>query len=188
MLNIILIGDSIRRGYEPVVREMLAGQAEVWGPGENGGDSRNVLAHLDEWAVSHEADVIHLNCGLHDLKAFPDGNFQVPIEEYTENLRKIIDRLTSETEAKLIWATSTPIVDSRCQAREGCDFKRFEADVERYNTAALEIVNPAGLTVNDLHGVIEKGGVETCVSADGVHMTEEGYRLLAIGVAAAAMV
>ena len=46
---IVLIGDSIRMGYQDHVASELAGRAEVWVPEENGGDSRNVLAHLDQW-------------------------------------------------------------------------------------------------------------------------------------------
>jgi len=64
----ILIGDSIRMGYEGFVRDALAGTADVWAPEENGGTSRNVLAHLDEWVLSRnkefdrlEADVIAYN-------------------------------------------------------------------------------------------------------------------------------
>ena len=183
MRKVVLIGDSIRMGYEPLVREMLSGRAEVWGPEENGGDSRNVLAHLDEWVVSREVDVIHLNCGLHDLKVLPDGSHQVGIDEYAENLRKIIDRLTSETGARLIWATLTPVLEERHQARKGCEFKRFTEDVETYNRRALQIVNEVGLRVNDLHDVVEKAGIESCVGPDGVHMTEKGYRILSRTVA-----
>jgi len=183
MLKVILIGDSIRMGYEPLVREKLAGRAEVWGPEENGGDSTNVLAHLDEWALDRAADVIHFNCGLHDLKVLPDGAHQVALEEYARNLKEIVERLTSETDARLIWATSTPVVDDRHQARKGCDFQRFAKDVETYNRQALQIVNAAGIRVNDLHGVVERAGIESCVGPDGVHMTAKGYRILAETVA-----
>jgi isoamyl acetate esterase len=68
MKTVILIGDSIRLGYQDVVRQKLAGTAEVWGPAENGGGSRNVLRHLDSWALEKTPAVAHLNCGLHDVK------------------------------------------------------------------------------------------------------------------------
>ncbi|HEY66459.1 MAG TPA: hypothetical protein G4O02_18060 [Caldilineae bacterium] len=45
-ISVVLIGDSIRMGYEPFVWEMLQGVADVWGPEENGGTSQNVLDHL----------------------------------------------------------------------------------------------------------------------------------------------
>ena len=187
MLKIILIGDSIRMGYEPVLREMLEGKAEVWGPEENGGDSRKVLANLGAWAVGRAVDVIHFNCGLHDLKVLPDDTPQVPIEEYARNLQKIVLTLKEDTAAELIWATITPVHDERHQSRKHCDFKRFETDVERYNRAALEVINSAGLRVNDLHGVIERCGIATCLSPDGVHMTGDANRMLAEAVATAVL-
>ena len=48
MKRIVLIGDSIRMGYQEKVHEQLADWADVWAPEENGGDSEKVLAHLDE--------------------------------------------------------------------------------------------------------------------------------------------
>jgi hypothetical protein len=59
--NVVLIGDSIRLGYGPQVNNRLAGKAVVVSPPENGGDSANVLAHLDEWVVRQKPDVVHLN-------------------------------------------------------------------------------------------------------------------------------
>src|SRR4051812_1545412 len=47
--RVVLIGDSIRLGYAPAVAARLTGKAVVISPPENGGDSINVLAHLDEW-------------------------------------------------------------------------------------------------------------------------------------------
>jgi lysophospholipase L1-like esterase len=183
VLKLTLIGDSIRMGYEPFVRELLAERAEVWGPEENGGDSRNVLAHLKEWALTRRAGVIHFNCGLHDIRVNADGAYQVPIEEYASNVRSIVELLVERTRARLIWATLTPIHDDRHNGRKDIDFKRYEADVERYNRAALEVVNRAALEVDDLHGLVERHGIPECLSADGVHMTERGYRLLAEAVA-----
>ncbi|HUU42607.1 MAG TPA: GDSL-type esterase/lipase family protein [Planctomycetota bacterium] len=186
MLKVILIGDSIRMGYQPLVAELLAGRAEVWGPEENGGDSRNVLAFLGAWALGRAVDVIHFNCGLHDCRLFEETGFQVPVEEYARNLGKIVEMLKSETSAELIWATITPVHDAR-QAKSRSDFRRTQVDVERYNRAALEVVNRAGLRVNDLHGVVERAGVATCLSPDGVHMTGDASRLLAQAVADAVM-
>jgi len=45
---VVLVGDSIRMGYQAEVATRLADIAEVWGPEENGGNSANLLklAHL----------------------------------------------------------------------------------------------------------------------------------------------
>ncbi len=183
MRKVTLIGDSIRLAYHPLVKKKLEGRAEVWGVWENGGNTRDVLANLDAWAIDHPADVIHLNCGLHDVLVTPDIPYQVPIDEYADNMRKILDRLKSETKAKLIWATTTPVIDSRHKVSG----MRYEVDVQKYNAVAVEIADVAGALVNDLHGVIEKAGIMDCVSSDGCHMTDHGYQVLADAVAFAVM-
>src|SRR5262245_60221895 len=88
--RVVLIGDSIRMGYAPLVAKRLEGRAVILSPKPNGGDSGNVLKNLDEWAVNAKADVIHLNCGLHDLKQFKkDKSYQVDLDKYQTNLREI---------------------------------------------------------------------------------------------------
>lgn len=59
MKTIILIGDSIRMGYSPFVRQELEGKAQIWEPEANGGTSRNVLSNLDEWVLAREGDIVH---------------------------------------------------------------------------------------------------------------------------------
>src|SRR3954466_247399 len=66
--KVVLIGDSIRMGYAPLVAKRLEGKAVVLSATANGGDSGNVLKNLDEWAIKAQPAVIHFNCGLHDLK------------------------------------------------------------------------------------------------------------------------
>ena len=102
--TVILIGDSIRMHYQAMVTERLADVAEIWGPKENGGTSANILEHLDEWAISKPAAVIHLNCGLHDLKREFDGPNTIPLDDYAANVETIFSRIKSETAATLIWA------------------------------------------------------------------------------------
>ena len=80
--TVVLIGDSIRMGYQPFVTEALAGEAEIWAPEENGGDSRNVPAHLEAWVIARAPHTVHVNCGLHDVKkSFETGVAQVPLAE-----------------------------------------------------------------------------------------------------------
>ena len=91
MQKVILIGDSIRAGYEKIVRRELAPLARVHVPRGSGGDSQRTLEHLEEWIITQEAAVVHLNCGLHDLKKeFGAGENAVPLAQYQTNLRHII--------------------------------------------------------------------------------------------------
>ena len=181
--RVVLVGDSIRLGYAARVAERLAGKAVVISPPENGGDSANVLAHLDEWVLRQKPDVVHLNCGLHDLKrSKTDGHHQVELDRYAENLRRIVARIREGTDAALVFADTTPILDER-HARRGADFDRTEADVRRYNAAAAAVMGELGVPVHDLHWVVEQGGPETMLGPDGTHYTAAGSDRLAEAVA-----
>jgi dienelactone hydrolase/lysophospholipase L1-like esterase len=180
---VVLIGDSICLGYAPKVAARLSGKAVVISPPENGGDSANVLAHLDEWALRQKPDVVHLNCGLHDLKrGKADGRHQVEPDRYAENLRRIGARIREGSDAALVFAATTPILDDR-HARRGTAFDRTEADVRRYNAAAVAVMTEMGVPVHDLHWAVEQGGPETMLGPDGTHYTDAGTDRLAEAVA-----
>jgi dienelactone hydrolase/lysophospholipase L1-like esterase len=180
---VVLVGDSIRLGYAPGVATRLEGKGDVISPLENGGDSANVLAHLDEWVIRQKPDVVHLNCGLHDLKrSRADGHYQVELERYAENLRRIVARIRAGTDAALVFADTTPVLDER-HARRGAEYDRTETDVRRYNAAAVAVMRELGVPVHDLHWVVEHGGPETMLGPDGTHYTAAGSARLAEAVA-----
>lgn len=176
-LTATIIGDSIAMAYGPLVKELLAGQVEVWPPEENAGTSENVLAHLDEWVLGRPANLVHLNCGLHDL-AIDEGrqHRRVDVDRYTANLARIFSHIRDGSPARLVWATITPVIDERQEGVTACR----EADVLRYNAAALQVAHD--LPINDLHQAIIQGGPEECICEDGMHVTPRGNALLAEAV------
>lgn len=181
---IVLIGDSIRMGYQSFVQEELRDEAEVWGPTQNGGTSSNVLAHLEEWVISRDPDVVHLNCGLHDIKKeFGAENNNIPLEEYRKNVERILRTILENTSAKVIWAMTTPVNERRHHETKG--FDRFETDVEAYNREATQIAQELGVRINNLYEVVMKSGRDRLLQKDGVHFTEEGSALLGRAVAEA---
>jgi len=182
--KVLIIGDSISMHYTPYVAKLLADRYAVAHNDGNAGDSRNILRSLDAWlAADGDAELIHFNCGLHDIKIARDtGRHQVPIGEYRRNLTEIASTLKASGK-KLIWATCTPVIFERHRQRK--EFDRREDDVQAYNAAALEIVSAAGIAVDDLHEIICRAGAESCLDADGVHMTDKAGQLLGEAVAEA---
>lgn len=178
--RVVLVGDSIRIGYAPLVAKLLDGKAIVISAKPNGEDSGNVLRNLDEWIVKEKPDVVHINAGLHDLK-LKGRSYQVPLLDYEKNLKTIVERIQTGTKARVIFATSTPILDT-LHAERKVGFDRFEADVQKYNSAAVGVMKQAGVPINDLHGLVEGGGKEKLLLGDGTHYTPEGYELLAAAV------
>ena len=172
---VVLIGDSIRMGYQDHVISQLAGRAEIWVPKENGGDSRNILAHLDQWVFSRQPDLVHINCGLHDLKRAFGAESEVPVDEYGRNVRQILQRLQRELDG-VVWATTTPVDENWHHQNKG--FDRLEADVDAYNAAARAVAEDLGVPIDDLFAVVESEGKARLLIQDGVHFTEEGSQLL----------
>jgi len=175
--RVVLVGDSIRMGYAPLVAKRLEGKAVVISAQANGEDTANVLKNLDAWVLKEQPAVVHLNAGLHDLKV-TDKKYQVPLADYEKNLNTILERIRTGTKAKIIFATSTPILDD-LHAQRKVGFDRFEADVRKYNATALSVMKRAGVPVNDLHKAVEDGGKAKIMAGDGTHYTPQGYEMLA---------
>jgi len=177
MPRVLLIGDSISIGYTVPVRKLLEGKANVLRIPANGGPTTRGVQNLDKWLDVGKLDVIHFNFGLHDARLEPDtGKCQVDLKSYEENLRKIVERL-KKTGAKLIWATTTAVVD-------GPGRKRRNSDIIAYNEAALRVMKEAGIQIDDLYSELMKIEREKITTPDGTHFTPEGYDFLAKFVAA----
>lgn len=185
MSHVMLIGDSIRMAYAPKVRSLLGDAAEIIEIPENGGDSANVLSRLPAWLAelgNASPPRVWVNCGLHDIKrAYGSDVRQVGLDEYTRNVRSILESLRDTTGGRVVWATTTPVVYERHHATKG--FDRFDSDVLDYNAAAADVAAALSLPAHDLYAVVAAAGVMTCVGEDGVHMTEQGAQVLADAVA-----
>lgn len=182
--TVILLGDSIRMGYQPYVRQELGASHDVSGPAENCATSRNLLANLDRWALEHPASIVHVNAGLHDLRYDPGSDAPVvPIDEYESNVRTILGRLRERTDARLIWATTTP-VHEKLHAEHKLS-RRRESDVVSYNAIAAAIARELGVEIDDLCAAVLAHGPDALWSDDGVHFNDAGYRFLGAQVARA---
>ena len=87
--------------------------------------------------------------------------------------------LQANAQARLLWASTTPVITERITL----DYLRFPADILTYNAVAKMVMDEASIPINDLHAALAADAIPDCISADGVHMTERGNRLLAETVA-----
>ena len=152
-------------------------------PAENCESSAVVRSHLDSWVVGSGADVIHFNCGLHDLRINPGSEAPAITKfEYAANLEHIFRGIAS-LDCPIIWATTTPVNEGRHEASRPS--RRREADVDRYNEIGLEVAARHGAVINDLYAAVGDAGRDELLADDGVHFTEGGYAVLAGCVEAA---
>ena len=167
--RVLLIGDSVSRGYTLAVRAALAGQANVHRAPENCGPTANGLKKLETWLASAgpgKWDVIHFNFGIHDRAT--------PLADYTARLAKIVTRLQS-TGAKLIWASTTPIPDDPAK-------KQTARSIVERNTAAAALMAQHAVAIDDLFTAITPK-LATLQNPNDVHFTAAGYAFLGQHVA-----
>lgn len=153
MKNLLLIGDSIRMGYDKAVEKTLEGKAKVYYPAENCRFASYVLRYLHEYQAlvkDEKVDVLHWNAGLWDCLRLFEEEPHTPIEVYAYYIDRICVRIQKLfPDAKVIFATSTSVLSEKM----GKDFKRYNEEIEAYNQTAVEVVKKYGFAINDLFAV-----------------------------------
>ena len=172
VVRVVLVGDSIRMNATPFVREHLPADWVLHSPPVNGESSHKLRAEIADWAPPGSADLVHINCGLHDIRHDPgrDGPVTTP-EDYAANLDAIFGYLAG-TGACVIWATSTPI-DEATHNVVKCS-RRYVADLLRYNAISIAVAKRHGIRLHDLHAALMAAPWADLLSADGVHFKAEG--------------
>ena len=174
MKKIVLLGDSIRMGYDKYVKEAFDGVAEVYYPLDNCRFAVNVLRFAHEWKKTGEwpddIDLVHWNVGLWDaIEFFRDGPL-TPIEYYEQYIGRVYKRLKLIfPNAKFVFATSTSVLESR----NSINICRSNARIEKYNEAAIRALAGTDTVINDLYTLSKSFPEE--YHSDGVHYrTMEG--------------
>jgi len=158
MKKVLLIGDSIRIGYDKYVKYALKDSCEVYYPSDNCRFAQYVLRHISDWKkqlnLGEDLDLIHWNAGLWDtLELFEDGCLTPP-EFYNYFIEKICNRIkTIFPKAKVIFATSTPILEHRF-TNPKVSIRR-NSKVEEYNEIAKKVCEKYDFEINDLYALIQ---------------------------------
>lgn len=165
--RVLLIGDSVSRGYTLPARVALERKANVHRAPENCGPTSNGIKKMDVWLGEGKWDVIHFNFGIHDRKT--------SAKDYENRLELIVKQLKA-TGAKLIWASTTPIPPDTKDGPEATT-----AIIEK-NRIAADIMKKHMVHVNDLFNFISPQLSKVQNPMD-VHFKGEGYDMLGKQVA-----
>ena len=154
MKKIVLIGDSIRVGYDKYVKQVLEGEVEVLFSPDSGRFAQYVLRAVSDWKKEEgwgdDIDLVHWNAGLWDvLRLFGDDPLTPP-EMYGDMIRRIDRRLRFLfPRAKMVFATSTRVLEERY----GKNFTRYNREIEQYNDIALAALRDTDTVINDLYAL-----------------------------------
>jgi len=166
--RVLLIGDSISKGYTLPVRHALSGKANLHRAPANCGSTAMGLKNLTVWLGKGKWDIIHFNFGI--------WNINTKDEVYAAELEKIVEQL-KKTGAQLVWARTTPAGD------KGNAEGYTPAKCDRVNRIADAIMQKHGIPINDLYTAVAPKLAEL-QKAKNVHFNAEGNLVLGKQVAA----
>ena len=151
MKKIILLGDSIRMGYDKYVREALKNVAEVYYPKDNCKFAAYILRFAHDWKNGEnwpdDVDLVHWNAGLWDcLELFGDEPL-ISLAYYEEAIARVDKRLRMLfPKAKIVFALSTAVLED-CSPK---DFRRHNSVIMQYNEAAKKALSGTNTVIDDL--------------------------------------
>ncbi|WP_461225448.1 hypothetical protein [Lacticaseibacillus suihuaensis] len=186
--RVLLLGDSIRMGYQDVVKDELAGKADVVAPVDNGRDTTYTLYQANQLlAGDGDFDVIHWNNGYWDMNIEPPLETPLrPLPEYGYQLDRLAELLLAHCHT-LLFATSLPIERSGAAVDNtgtGAEIHYDNEWVVAYNRAAKTVMAARGVAIDDLYQVA-LAGPHFYKGADHLHLTAAGNRVVGQAVAAA---
>jgi hypothetical protein len=172
--RILLIGNSIVRGYYPEVVKLMDGKAYVarlstskslCDPG-----LKKEIALIMSY---HKFDIVQFNNGLHGFD-YTEVDYKKAFPSFVKSIRK------AAPNAKLIWATTTPIYTYG-------NVRSFDPRTERVkmrNKIASDYISTQkGIEVNDLW-TVAINHPEYYQNSDGTHPVAAGFTALAQKVVA----
>jgi hypothetical protein len=162
--NVLLLGDSITRGYFPQVTKALSGIANVYlmASSTSVGDPR-LPNQIVEFAALQGVSfaVIHFNNGAHGW-GYTEAQFQSGFPLFLQAIRAI------GSQSKLIWATITSV---KGEPPTGAKNSRIYAR----NAIARSFVEPEKIIIDDQHALMAEHGD---LYEDGMHFNAAGSAMM----------
>nr|XP_056712640.1 isoamyl acetate-hydrolyzing esterase 1 homolog [Euleptes europaea] len=194
--RLILFGDSItefsfqENGWGASLAHRLARKCDVLNRGFSGYNTRWAkivlprLIHKDSSAENTLAVTVFFGANDSALKDL-NPKQHVPLDEYADNLKSMIQHLKSVdiAEDKIILVTPPPLHETgwgkECIAK-GEKLNRLNATTGEYAKACVKIARDCGTEVVDLWTLMQKNNQDfSCYLSDGLHLSGEGNNFLA---------
>ncbi|KAM4771856.1 isoamyl acetate-hydrolyzing esterase 1 homolog [Rhinophrynus dorsalis] len=192
---VFLFGDSITQfaletnGWGSILSNKLVRKCDVLNRGLSGYNTRWAKLVLPR-LISREKRAEHIAAfiiffGANDA-SLPEENPEqhIPVEEYTENLKSMIQYLKSLhiTQDRIILIAPPPIHEptwgKECQ-NKGSKLNRLNSTTGLYAKACVQVAKECGTEVVDLWTLMQEGRQDFLVYlSDGLHLSEEGNQFL----------
>ena len=196
-MRVLVFGDSITYGawdtesgwverikkdaHRQTVESEGKNKLQIINLGIGGDSSTKILKRMpDEIEARYSASwpfVFVITFGTNDERSI-DGIIETPIEQFEENVRKIISHAKNHSD-KIVFVGIPPI------GEQVVEFKGQEYSDERvkeYEKKLKEIVEQSGVTFIPIRPVFEEAGMEDLYTYDNIHPNNKGHELIAKAV------
>jgi len=176
--TIVAFGDSItagfavKRGFPSFWQEQLQqkfpeAKVEMINSGISGDTSRDGLARLDWSVLSYEPDLVTINFGIND------SVFDIDVDEFKENLKKMIRRIRAGPDSEILLLSSQPL-----------ETPPYDRIVQDYYQAVGDVAREMDVGFVDVYGAwmerVRQGTPLSSFIIPGLdHPNEAGYRIIA---------
>lgn len=157
--HILVIGDSISRGYRHILKEVTGGRWRIDNFASSKAVDNDFFKKALDTAISQQEkyDLILFNNGLH--------GWHLSSDEYGEHYMSVLQHLMSKN-IRMAVILTTPWLDERNRL------------VKERNERAISCAEKMGVPVIDVYSLIE-GHEELYGLPDTIHLKKEGYKKLA---------
>lgn len=150
--NILLIGDSISRGYAPFLKAELT-EYNIYRPEENCRGTTFTIENIDKWLAQFPHDIIIWNNGNWNMSTQAHLNSNTSDAVYMKELKQIEEKLLS-TGAKVFFVETTDSIpgDTGFQYQRELNFNQIAHDVLKVDIIPLwGIGSNNHVASNDIH-------------------------------------
>jgi hypothetical protein len=169
--NVLLVGDSITRGYYPEAAKELSGVVNVYlfATSASSGDARLPGQLQDYFSMMGVTFVaIHFNNGMHGW-GYTERQYAAGLPGTIDALRKGAPR------AVLVWASTTPVL------HDSATGEATNARIDVRNRLAVAVMTRKAIAIDDQHALMME---HQDLHSGDVHFTEQGSATQAVQVAA----
>lgn len=193
--RVLLFGDSITQfsfqqgGWGASLADKLARKCDVLNRGFSGYNTRwakIILPRLIRKGNSLDNPVaVTVFFGANDSALKEENPKQhIPLDEYTANLKSMVQYLQSVDipKSRIILITPPPLCETawekECRA-QGCKLNRLNSVVGEYASACLQVAQDCGTDALDLWTLMQKDSQDfSSYLSDGLHLSPKGNEFL----------
>ena len=167
--NYLFLGDSLTDYFD--LETYFPGQPVV-NSGIAGNTTDQILASMKTRVYDYNPSKIFLLIGTNDLR---DGKAQ---EAVVQNVEKIIEEIQTNRKQAEIFVESLYLVNGSVSSAVGV---RSNEAIQNINAQLEKYCKKKNLTYIDMYSKLqdEQGNLQTQYTVDGLHLSDEGYQIVA---------